>query len=346
MTQLGDDPLGSLIHAQLTAAEGVDMSCSVIKPNEVSASTYVVADQTEGTRTCFATVPEVELEVEYVRETADKFLLREKEEEGNEIGSSIISCGRRTTTLLVLDGRHTLAAIEMATRAKLKGIPILLDVERFRPHIEQLLPLADYIVTNSAFPLVYTERLLQQQSSFPNEGDNKPSSVTGPYVTGEIDMHQAMYTLLLHTGTRFVITTNGKQGATLLRRLDSSSSSGSVDVSYDHRVQVTRTTCSMCVPNGGPEEEMVEIFEASVWPVNEVVDTTGAGDAFIGGIVYGLAMQMDVPQLLTLAAFVAAGKVSACGPDGLPKREQVPSHLLEPSDDRVAAAAAGAAQTR
>jgi len=55
-----------------------------------------------------------------------------------------------------------------------------------------------------------------------------------------------------------------------------------------------------------------------------VVDTTGAGDAFIGSVLYGLAMGLDRPRMLQLAATVAACKCTAIGArQGLPTASQL-----------------------
>lgn len=64
-------------------------------------------------------------------------------------------------------------------------------------------------------------------------------------------------------------------------------------------------------------------------PEGAVVDTTGAGDAFIGSIVYGLATGMPVQRAVQLAAAVAACKCTALGPrPGLPRRSNLSASLL------------------
>lgn len=60
-----------------------------------------------------------------------------------------------------------------------------------------------------------------------------------------------------------------------------------------------------------------------------VVDTTGAGDSFIGSILYGLTAGMPRPAMLRLAAVVAACKCTALGArPGLPARTQLTAELL------------------
>lgn len=63
-----------------------------------------------------------------------------------------------------------------------------------------------------------------------------------------------------------------------------------------------------------------------------VVDTTGAGDAFIGSVLYALATGLDRPSMLKLAVTVAACKCTAIGArQGLPAAAQLAPHLLQPS---------------
>jgi sugar/nucleoside kinase (ribokinase family) len=60
-----------------------------------------------------------------------------------------------------------------------------------------------------------------------------------------------------------------------------------------------------------------------------VVDTTGAGDAFIGSVIYGIVTGMQPEQMLQLAAVVAACKCTMLGArPGLPRREQLDQQLL------------------
>lgn len=60
-----------------------------------------------------------------------------------------------------------------------------------------------------------------------------------------------------------------------------------------------------------------------------MVDTTGAGDAFIGSVLYGLATGLDRPRMLQLAATVAACKCMAIGArQGLPNASQISKDIM------------------
>ena len=75
----------------------------------------------------------------------------------------------------------------------------------------------------------------------------------------------------------------------------------------------------------------VQVHVASCSAVNEAdfVDSTGAGDAFIGSVLYGLVTGKSHEELLRLGAAVAACKCTALGArPGLPHRDNMLPSLL------------------
>lgn len=77
----------------------------------------------------------------------------------------------------------------------------------------------------------------------------------------------------------------------------------------------------------------VVMASAAVLPGGKesVVDTTGAGDSFIGSVLYGLSTGLPMEQTLRLAAVVAACKCTMLGArPGLPARSQISRDLLVP----------------
>jgi sugar/nucleoside kinase (ribokinase family) len=74
-----------------------------------------------------------------------------------------------------------------------------------------------------------------------------------------------------------------------------------------------------------------QVYACSASPLSkdDLVDSTGAGDAFIASIIYGLVRGKTIPELLTLATVVAARKCTELGArPGIPKREDLAPHLL------------------
>ncbi|MEW5302516.1 MAG: hypothetical protein WDW36_005295 [Sanguina aurantia] len=73
----------------------------------------------------------------------------------------------------------------------------------------------------------------------------------------------------------------------------------------------------------------VMLAAAACLPKEAVVDTTGAGDAFIGSVVYALATGLGCARMLQLASLVAACKCTRLGArPGLPHRDALPQDLL------------------
>lgn len=269
ISQVGDDSQGQQVLAELSA-DGVDTKLITVQHGIATPFTYVIIDRKHGTRTCIHTPAEKELET------------------SAEHGMSLVDA-----SILVLDGRHMNAALRLAHEANERGVPVLVDVERERVGIRELLKHADYIVTNSTYPFVYTPE--------------------AP------DRIQAMRSLLEKCNARFVVCTAGSSGAILMQKeSDWKGSSGGHDLFVQRRsVQGTYT--------------MLQTFECPASPVKKVVDTTGAGDAFIGGLVYGIVTDMDTERMMCLAAKVAAEKCSGVGArSALPRREDIDVSLLAP----------------
>lgn len=82
----------------------------------------------------------------------------------------------------------------------------------------------------------------------------------------------------------------------------------------------------------GPQDGVsarVTVASIAGMPKDAVVDTTGAGDSFIGSVLYGICTGMALPDTMRLAAVVAACKCTALGArPGLPTRQQLAPELL------------------
>ncbi len=60
-----------------------------------------------------------------------------------------------------------------------------------------------------------------------------------------------------------------------------------------------------------------------------IEDTTGAGDAYIGSVLYGITQQMPLDQMMMLAALVAACNCTALGArPALPYAADITPRLL------------------
>jgi len=79
-----------------------------------------------------------------------------------------------------------------------------------------------------------------------------------------------------------------------------------------------------CYVTDGAEEHLVKHFKVSV------VDTTGAGDAFCAGFLYGLVKNKPLRYCAILANFVASRCITKIGArEGLPRLEELSKSLEE-----------------
>lgn len=268
ITRVGNDVYGDLAIKELQS-DGINTSNVIQKDGINTPFSYVIVDSTNGTRTCIATVSEEDLSV-------------------TEVNENMLE----NASMLVLDGRHTLGALQMAKYAKKLGVPVLLDIERDRPYIRDLMPFADYIISNRRYPFAYA-----------------------PQASDRID---ALKIMLENCNAKFVISTLGEGGSILLQAEENREKGSGLNL-------FVQTKTHICRSSG----KRYEIIECPCCAVGNIVDTTGAGDAFIGGIVYGIICKMERERMLSLASHLAAKKIEGSGArDGLPRRENIPSQLL------------------
>lgn len=88
--------------------------------------------------------------------------------------------------------------------------------------------------------------------------------------------------------------------------------------SFDEAVDVLRSQCSLAVITRGPEGCVIvtadELIEVPAVQVDKVVDTTGAGDLFAAGFMFGLSSGADYHECGRLGAVAAAEVISHVGP--------------------------------
>uniref|UniRef100_A0A6U4SHY2 Carbohydrate kinase PfkB domain-containing protein n=1 Tax=Hemiselmis andersenii TaxID=464988 RepID=A0A6U4SHY2_HEMAN len=261
LTKLGQDDNGDLIRKELNR-DGVDTTLCVTKAGLDSPFTYILVDSSTQTRTCIHTpIQEDLLPDEIPKDVLD--------------GVSVVH----------LDGRNTLAAARLAEMANEAKVPVLLDIEKERPDIEKVLPLADYIITNTQYPQIFKEGASTEEG---------------------------MVALLEQGRAKWVITTLGADGSQMMRRTSDDPKDQVKDPSlkYSSFEDYTVVKCAAAKPKS-------------------IVDTTGAGDSFIGAMLYGLVGGMPAEKAMLLASVVAAAKCSGPGArSALPLRSEIDKKLL------------------
>jgi hypothetical protein len=71
-----------------------------------------------------------------------------------EMTQDLISQALKDAALVYFDGRLTEAALLLARAARAAGVAVLVEGERLRPGLQDLLQEADFVVTSAHFPQV------------------------------------------------------------------------------------------------------------------------------------------------------------------------------------------------
>ncbi|XP_010069692.2 ribokinase isoform X2 [Eucalyptus grandis] len=289
ISKIADDIPGKRILAELTA-EGVDTSFLVVAKDGQTPSSFVMVDQSTRARSSIFT---------------PAFLVMEPA----DISQMNLKSALEGARFVYFDARHTDTAIVIAQEAAGQNMPILLHAEKKRPELVDLLQLSDYAVCSAEFPQAWTDA---------------PS------------MPSALISMLLEfPKLKFATVTLGEHGCLMLERSsDENSLMGEEDAdSLLHSLEQKkddRVATPMCIPsevvklkaNGiGTLTGRLFVCTAERIPPSELVDTTVAGDAFIGAILYALCMNMTPENMLPFAATVAAAACKGSGArTGLPYR--------------------------
>ena len=274
-----DDPAAIQIMSELRR-DAVDTEYLFSSSNRLCSSpqTYIINDMETNSRTCIHVPMEEELTPEDIG-TIEKDILE-------------------TAHFIHLDSRHTNAAIHLANKALEAGVPLSLDIEKYRPGAADLLKLCDIIFTNEKFPGLFESQTVQELCADREvQGVAEAMDVSPRVIAG-------MMGILANGRTHVVVTTMGSHGALLLRRegdedwdrlkncirlpftfdeMDNAIYPGMFDaISYplsrkDFEISPTK---SVFARSSAP----FSLFKCPVWPHQSrpIVDSTGAGDSFIG----------------------------------------------------------------
>uniref|UniRef100_A0A5B7BCY7 Putative ribokinase n=1 Tax=Davidia involucrata TaxID=16924 RepID=A0A5B7BCY7_DAVIN len=289
ISKVANDTQGRGILEELEA-DGVDTSFLVVSKEGNSPFTYIIVDDQTKTRTCIHTPGFPPLIPDELAE------------------SSLLSAldGAR---LVYFDGRLHETALVVAQEANRKNIPILIDAERKREGLDNLLNLSDYVVCSAKFPQAWTEA-----PSIPS----------------------ALVSMLLRLpNIKFVIVTLGEDGCIMLERsvteddlseeMDVDSLLESLKQKKDNNAAtpacISSTVIKLRANGVGTVSGRLFVGTAEKIPPSKLVDTTGAGDAFIGAVLYAICANMSPERMLPFAAQVAAAGCGALGArTGLPYR--------------------------
>ncbi|XP_066159391.1 uncharacterized protein [Oryza sativa Japonica Group] len=317
ISKVSNDPQGRNILKELQD-DGVDTSHILVAEEGNSPFTYIIVDNQTKTRTCIHTpgyppmVPE-ELTQENLFAALD--------------GADIVYFDVRLheTALLVAEEHFFVlvkgtpsSEIELCLRnnpvqASQRKLPILIDAERKRDGLDELLNFASYVVCSAKFPQAWT---------------------------GASSTPVALVSMLLRLpNIKFIIVTLGEKGCLMLERSTTDASEAEeIDVESLleslEKKEVLSSSMPKCIASKsnlrisadgiGSISGRLLLGTAEIIPSEELIDTTGAGDAFIGAVLYGLCSGMPPEKMLPFAA-----QVAACGCRGLGARTALP-HRTDP----------------
>ena len=308
VSKVGTDGVGTQILTELGEREGVDVS-HVVRRGNRSPFTYIMVTSSsngdgESTRTCVHTPGET-LEVE-------------------ELGDVAALLEAVHPDVVFFDGRLTESAIALARVAETRGIRVLVECERLRDGLDELVRLADVVVTSKNSP---------------------PDRFTETTPIG--DAMTEMFACL--PKAKVMVTTLGARGAVALVRDGVETPEVGEGTALDDvvsRLENAALRGDDETPGPSVETESLVIRDASgerrfkakvvFTPAkrltdNQVVDTTGAGDAFIGTLAMSACSEdFNVASAMRLGAYVAATKCGGIGArSALPHRKDIPESLFE-----------------
>ncbi|XP_024635133.1 ribokinase isoform X3 [Medicago truncatula] len=272
-------------------AEGVDTSSFVVSKEGTTPFSYIIIDNHTKTRTCIFTegyptmVPE-------------------------DLSRAKLLSALNGARVAYFDVRMPATALVIAREAFRQNISILVDAERPREGLNDLLDLADYAVCSEKFPQTWTEA-----SSIP----------------------RALVSILLRLPRlKFVIATLGKDGCIMLQKCADAEGSHLEEVDVDNSMKSLTmrkddsTTMPTCVASNvtkfradgiGSVCGRLYFGTSEKIPPSELIDTTGAGDAFVGAVLYAICANFSPEKMLPFASHVAAAQCRAIGArSGLPYR--------------------------
>ncbi|XP_022159474.1 ribokinase [Momordica charantia] len=290
ISKVANDSQGRSIVEELEA-DGIDTSFLVVSEGGNSPFTYVIVDNKTHTRTCIHTPGSPPMVPD-------------------DLSRSNLLSALNGARLVYFDVRLHETALIVAQEAARQNIPILIDAERKREGLDDLLALANYVVCSARFPQEWTEA-----PSIPS----------------------ALVSMLLRLPKlRFVIVTLGENGCIMLERctneipdqmeefeIDSLLGviKGRKDENINVPTYVSSPAAKLRAEGIGTVCGRLLLGTAEKIPESEIVDTTGAGDAFIGAVLYALCANMPPEKLLPFSSQVAAGCCRALGArSGLPHR--------------------------
>jgi len=328
VSKIGKDGNGQTIKRDLDDELLIDVQHVVETDSSPSTFVYVIVDTKTQTRTCIAT-------------PCEELTLREAENilraRGLFDGGNVKICH--------FDSRHTEASVIIAKEAIERGIITSIDVEKDRPpHLKSLLPLIDLVITNEKFCDTFFPAIDDDNSHYSSltlaireEGADFDDTT---FLDDKLLQKVSKMTKFFEgtTRTKVVISTFGSKGCVLIspREVFSRKSLCFAPSLPDPDITALSTllqdknkggvvSTKECILKDTASGRLFHVIKCDAFPVHpqDIQDTTGAGDAFIGGLLYAQACQYNFYDSLRLATIVASESLKAKGARASPTYDAV-----------------------
>jgi hypothetical protein len=304
-------------------------------------------------------------------QSADALLLRDAGPpcEAGELSDVAIASLLTDASLVFFDGRLAECALRLGTAAVAARVPVLCEAERLRPGLEELLALADVVVASASFPAAWTghasvpDALVEMAARLPRarllvSTQGAAGCIALERVTQETRDGEASTSAGVAADPNDVISALRAEAARAVPSLPppdalplprdavaspplrlrrpppppAAAQAAAAAAAASANADAGNAARYASAASGTGDVTMIaRLLFAPAAATSRVVDTTGAGDAFIGAMCYATVGGMRSEAALRLAAWVAATKCRALGPrPGLPRRAEVPPHLLMP----------------
>jgi len=187
----------------------------------------------------------------------------------------------------------------------MKSIPVFYDAESKRDYIEELLKNTTYLNTPRNIPVI---------------------------LTGKSDILEAQITILItYPNIKFIITTLGAQGSILIRKCSTDKHNKCIKNVTD-LLTLGTSMKELEVINALIENTSYELYYCTALKIKgeDIIDTTGCGDTFIGACVWSIMNNLPIEKMLKLGSYLAGSKTRVIGArTGILKHNEIPKELIE-----------------
>jgi len=321
-TKVGDDYIGKQLIQELKNS-GVDLSSPLFQvgaKGTTTGFTSVIVSEREHTRTCIHTPG-----------TCGELTMRDVQDlDLDQVFENVIH--------LHSDARHTDLALYLAQQARKRGITVSLDVEKDRQSksLDRLLEVVTHLFTNSQQIDSYLARLNHDMEEEQDRYRLKEANVVGKAASSLTDADLDFYAYSIRPSAFFtrwyeqkgkeVVITKGHRGALHIRcdaiaqypasDSDRSSCCNQIEIVVDKEVvrvrhELTDQSKDQSVARVTAAD--YSIHKTGVLTDVEIVDTTGAGDAFIGAYLLSMLCQNSIEMSLAFGCWVGGRKLAGPG---------------------------------